>query len=226
MSEVGKIELATVRRADSGADPAAGTLGSHRSSSDCRRAPSTGPRSSAAAACPLVVDLGCGSAVATSSALPPRPARLHDHVGIDILPPRPPLCDAPGPTKRGLSNLRLAAVDGQRFVHEYLEGGSVREMHCYHPQPFHDSHLADRRLLSPRFLAETLRVLEPDGKLFLQTDNPAYWKYLTGILQQASSSGTTSRRHGPTRRRGARAARFWLADAAFRSTAAGESPCR
>jgi tRNA (guanine-N7-)-methyltransferase len=128
---------------------------------------------------PLVVDLGCGNGRYLLGSALARPD--FDHVGIDILPLVLRYATRRA-NQRGLSNLRLAAVDGQRFVHEYLGDGSVREMHCYHPQPFHDAHLADRRMLTPRFFAETLRVLEPGGKLFLQTDNAGYWNYLGGIL--------------------------------------------
>ena len=58
----------------------------------------------------------------------------------------------------------------------------VREMHCYHPQPFHLHEEAGKRLWTPRFLAQVQRVLEPGGLFFVQTDNLPYWKYFRSIV--------------------------------------------
>src|SRR5262249_13152851 len=105
----------------------------------------------------------------------------YDHIGIDILPMVLRYATRRG-NQRGLSNLRFAAVDAQRFVATYLAPGSVREVHCYHPQPYHHPQDHSKRLLTPHFLAQVHRVLEPGGSFFVQTDNAPYWKYLTEIL--------------------------------------------
>jgi len=128
---------------------------------------------------PLVVDIGCGngrfllgSALARSD---------HDHVGIDILPLVLRYATRRA-NQRGLSNVRFAAIDGQRFVGEYLAPASVREVHIYHPQPFHDPRQAGRRLLTPPFLSKVHRALKPQGRLYLQTDNAPYWRYAQRIV--------------------------------------------
>jgi tRNA (guanine-N7-)-methyltransferase len=128
---------------------------------------------------PLVIDLGCGNGRFLLGTALARPN--FDHVGIDILPLVLRYATRRA-NQRGLSNLRFAAVDAQRFVHDFLGDHSIREIHCYHPQPFHELHLIERRLLTPRFLAELVRVLEPEGKLFLQTDNGPYWRYLVEVV--------------------------------------------
>ncbi|MCS7046612.1 MAG: methyltransferase domain-containing protein, partial [Gemmataceae bacterium] len=93
---------------------------------------------------PLVVDIGCGNGrFVLASAL----ARSdHDHIGIDVLPLVLRYATRRA-NQRGLTNARFAAVDGQRFVREYLAPSSVREFHVYHPQPYHDRRKWERRLL-------------------------------------------------------------------------------
>jgi tRNA (guanine-N7-)-methyltransferase len=128
---------------------------------------------------PLVIDLGCGNGRFLIGSAVWRPT--FDHLGIDILPLVLRYATRRA-NQRGLSNIRFAAIDGQRLVAKYLAAESVAEAHCYHPQPFHDPRAANRRLLSPTFLADLHRVLEPGGKLFVQTDNRPYWHYLQSVL--------------------------------------------
>jgi tRNA (guanine-N7-)-methyltransferase len=128
---------------------------------------------------PLVVDIGCGNGRYVLASALARPD--YDHVGIDILPLVLRYATRRA-NQRGLSNVRFAAVDGQRFVQHYLAAGSVREVHCYHPQPYHDPRHTARRLFTPAFLAQVHRVLEPGGRLYVQTDNAPYWDYLRRIM--------------------------------------------
>lgn len=127
---------------------------------------------------PLIVDIGCGNGRYLIGSAWGRPD--HDHVGIDILPLVLRYATRRA-NQRGLSNIRFAAIDGQRFVSQYLAPASVREFHIYHPQPFHDPRQIERRLLTPTFLAQVHRVLEPGGRLFLQTDNAPYWRYMQQV---------------------------------------------
>jgi tRNA (guanine-N7-)-methyltransferase len=124
---------------------------------------------------PLVVDLGCGNGRFLLGSAVWRPD--FDHLGVDILPLVLRYATRRG-NQRGLANLRFAACDGLTFVQKYLGPGSVREIHCYHPQPYHNPRDAHRRLLTPMFLALTHRCLDAEGSFFVQTDNAGYWKYL------------------------------------------------
>jgi len=128
---------------------------------------------------PIVLDLGCGNGRYLIASAVWRPD--HDHVGVDILPAVLRYANRRG-NQRGLKNLRFAAVDGRAFLDGLVPAGSVREIHIYHPQPFHDPREAGRRLIQPDFLALVLRCLEPGGLLFLQTDNAAYWDYLQLVV--------------------------------------------
>ena len=147
-----------------------------------KRLPAEGPLDVAVLfgrSAPLIVDLGCGNGrFLIGSAL--RQPNC-DHIGIDILPMVLRYATRRG-NQRGLGNLRFAAIDAQRFVADYLRASSVREMHCYHPQPYHDRQDMHKRLLTPGFLNQVHRVLESEGKFFVQTDNAGYWSYLKGIL--------------------------------------------
>ena len=147
-----------------------------------KRLPPVGPLDLAALfgrAAPLVVDLGCGNGRFLIGSAVWRPD--HDHLGVDILPVVLRYATRRA-NQRALKNIRFACVDGQTLVQRYLPAKSVREFHCYHPQPFHDPTQAGRRLLSPNFLAAAHAALEPGGRFFVQTDNAPYWLYLRQTL--------------------------------------------
>jgi tRNA (guanine-N7-)-methyltransferase len=84
--------------------------------------------------------------------------------------------------QRGLSNLRFAVCDAERFLTHYLGAQKLAEIHCYHPQPYYELGQAHRRLITPHFLALVHRSLSPGGQFFIQTDNPGYWRYIRDIV--------------------------------------------
>jgi tRNA (guanine-N7-)-methyltransferase len=147
-----------------------------------KRLPDQGPldwRSAFGREAPVVLDLGCGNGRFTlASAL----ARPHlNHFAIDVLPVVIRYATRRG-NQRGLHHVRFAVEDAQTFVSRYVDDASVSEMHLYHPQPFHDRRKAHRRVLTPRFLAEVHRGLEPSGLFVIQTDNLDYWDYMCRIV--------------------------------------------
>jgi tRNA (guanine-N7-)-methyltransferase len=127
---------------------------------------------------PVVVDLGCGNGRYLIGSAVWRPD--HDHLGVDILPLVLRYATRRA-NQRGLKNIRFAAVDGQALLEKYLTAASLREVHCYHPQPYHNPIDAGKRLVQPNFLAWLHRTLEPDGLFFVQTDNLPYWNYIRAI---------------------------------------------
>ncbi len=128
---------------------------------------------------PVVLDIGCGNGRFLIGSAAWRPD--HDHLGIDVLPMVLRYATRRG-NQRGLTNLRFAASDGLNFLRKYTAPGSLREIHCYHPQPFPEPAQMGRRLITPGFLRLVYCSLEAGGNFFLQTDNAAYWKYLQEVV--------------------------------------------
>lgn len=128
---------------------------------------------------PRILELGCGNGRFLLASAYWR--RDCDHIGIDALPLVLRYATRRA-NQRGLSNLRFAAYDNCQFLEQCVAPGSLAEIHCYHPQPYYRREEYRQRLWSPRFLHLVHRALPPDGRLFLQTDHPAYWKYLLSII--------------------------------------------
>ncbi len=130
-------------------------------------------------AAPVAIDIGCGNGRFVLSSAVRRPD--WDHVAIDILPLVIRYATRRA-NQRGLSNTRFAACDGSRFLSQFCSPASIDEIHIYHPQPYTESERQHRRMLTPEFMALVHRALRPHGKLFLQTDNPAYWEYFKQLV--------------------------------------------
>src|SRR5437764_1851248 len=128
---------------------------------------------------PLVLDLGCGNGRFLIGSAVWR--RDHDHLGIDVLPVVIRYATRRG-NQRGLSNLRFAVCDAERFLARHFPPGRAAEIHCYHPQPYYDPAEVHRRLLTPAFLATVHAALVPGGLFFVQTDNPGYWRYIRAVV--------------------------------------------
>jgi tRNA (guanine-N7-)-methyltransferase len=128
---------------------------------------------------PLVLDVGCGNGRFTLSSALAR--RDFDHFAIDTLPLVIRYATRRA-NQRGLHNVRFAVKDAQSFFEWYVAPASVAEIHLYHPQPYTDRRKAHLRVLTPRLLANVHRALLPRGLFVVQTDNPDYWSYMTGVL--------------------------------------------
>ncbi len=130
---------------------------------------------------PLVLDIGCGNGRFILSSALARPEL--NHLGIDILPVVIRYATRRA-NQRGLHYVRLAVCGGREFLQRYVPPHSVAEIHVYHPQPYSDAQKKERRLVTPEFLALVHQALVPGGLLVLQTDNPAYWRYMSAVVPQ------------------------------------------
>jgi tRNA (guanine-N7-)-methyltransferase len=128
---------------------------------------------------PIVLDLGCGNGRFLLGSAWWR--RDHDHLGVDILPVVIRYATRRA-NQRGLSNIRFAVIGARELLANYVEPGSVTEIHLYHPQPYYDVLQVQRRLVTPEFLVLVHRALVPGGELYLQTDNPGYWRYIRAVV--------------------------------------------
>ncbi|MFO0968054.1 MAG: methyltransferase domain-containing protein [Gemmataceae bacterium] len=127
---------------------------------------------------PLVVDIGCGNGRFVLGSALRRPEL--NHLGVDILPLVLRYATRRA-NQRGLANVRFAACDGWRLLDRYVAPAGLREIHSYHPQPYHERRDIGKRLWTPAFLLKAHQALEPDGLLYLQSDNGPYWGYLCAI---------------------------------------------
>ncbi len=128
---------------------------------------------------PVVLELGSGNGRYTLLSALARPDV--DHLASDILPVVIRYATRRA-NQRGLRNVRFAVKDAQTLTRAYISASGVAEVHLYHPQPYHDPRQAHLRLVTPRFLADVHRALEPGGLFVTQTDNPDYWAYMTRVL--------------------------------------------
>jgi tRNA (guanine-N7-)-methyltransferase len=145
---------------------------------------------------PVVLDLGCGNGRFIISSALARPEL--NHFGCDILPLVIRYATKRA-NQRGLGNVRLAVIGAYELLEQYVGPGSIAEVHLYHPQPYKDAAKAERRLITPQFLALVHRALRnrhtpcvvdgadgtrdvPAAGLFvIQTDNKAYWTYIRRV---------------------------------------------
>ena len=128
---------------------------------------------------PVVLDVGCGNGRFLIGSAVERPD--HDHLGVDSLPLVIRYARKRG-NQRGLTNLKFAVLGGIELVGQFVEPGSVAEVHCYHPQPYYEPAHVYRRLITPTFLSLVHRALAPGGRFVIQTDNPGYWKYIRQVV--------------------------------------------
>lgn len=129
---------------------------------------------------PVVLELGCGNGRYTLQSALARPEV--DHFASDVLPVVIRYATRRA-NQRGLHNVRFAVKDAQTLLRAYVGPSTVAEIHLYHPQPYHDPRQAHLRLVTPRFLADVHKALNPGGLFAIQTDNPDYWAYMTRLLR-------------------------------------------
>jgi tRNA (guanine-N7-)-methyltransferase len=147
-----------------------------------KKLPSSGPLDFAAIfgrSAPIVLDIGCGNGRFTLSSAIARPEL--DHLASDILPVVIRYATRRG-NQRGLANVRFAVIGGRELLRDYIAPQSVAEIHVYHPQPYYERRQYRFRLLTPEFLSLVHRSLRPGGLFVVQTDNPAYWRYMQQII--------------------------------------------
>lgn len=128
---------------------------------------------------PVVVDLGCGNGRFLIGSALWREGM--NHLGVDILPLVIRYATRRA-NQRGLSNIRFGVSGGRELLEHHVPPKSIREIHCYHPQPYYQPEEIPKRLIVPSFLVLVCQALEEGGEFYLQTDHPAYWKYMLEIV--------------------------------------------
>ena len=85
--------------------------------------------------------------------------------------------------KRGLANIRFIHGDAREFVEFFVSAAAVHALHIYFPDPWPKKKHHKRRLLDEGFFGETLRVLEPSGRLWITTDHDDYFEAILEGLE-------------------------------------------
>lgn len=74
----------------------------------------------------------------------------------------------------GLTNVRIIRTDARHFVMHRLPPSTLSALHVYHPDPWPKKRHHKRRMFSPEFVDAVIRVLQPGGRLAVQTDHAEY----------------------------------------------------
>ncbi len=127
---------------------------------------------------PLVLDIGCGNGRSTLLSALEHPE--WNLLAVDVLPVVIRYATRRA-NQRGLAHVRFGVLGGRELLWDHIKPGTVTELHCLHPQPYYERRQHKLRLITPEFLARVHAVLVPGGKLLLQTDNPAYARYMRGV---------------------------------------------
>jgi tRNA (guanine-N7-)-methyltransferase len=84
--------------------------------------------------------------------------------------------------KRNLTNVRVACSEARRFLHERVAASSIAAVHVYFPDPWWKKRHHKRRVWTPDFAADCVRVLRPGGRLYVAADVPDYFAHIRELL--------------------------------------------
>ena len=81
-----------------------------------------------------------------------------------------------------LTNVRVASTDARRFFHDRIPPETVAAVHVYFPDPWWKKRHHKRRVWTPEFAADCVRVLKRGGKLLAATDVGEYFQHIRELL--------------------------------------------
>jgi tRNA (guanine-N7-)-methyltransferase len=82
----------------------------------------------------------------------------------------------------GVTNVRILRTDARHFVIHQLPAASLAALHVYHPDPWPKTRHHKRRLFQPAFVQALGRVLQPGGRVFIQTDHAEYFAIIAALV--------------------------------------------
>jgi tRNA (guanine-N7-)-methyltransferase len=128
---------------------------------------------------PVEIEVGCGKGAFLVAAAEANPGTNYLGVEIDRALQ---LYVATRLAKRGLHNARVAGTDARRFFHERVPAASVRVVHVYFPDPWWKTRHHKRRVWTPEFATDCVRVLAAGGRLHVATDVAEYAQVIRELL--------------------------------------------
>jgi len=96
---------------------------------------------------------------------------------------------------RGMSNVKTVCADARWVFRRFVPPASVAAVHVYFPDPWWKARHKKRRVFTPEFAADAVRILRTGGRLLIATDVEEYFGVMCGILRampafRAVRSGT------------------------------------
>ena len=128
---------------------------------------------------PIEIEVGFGKGLFILTSALANPAV--NYLGVEI-ERKLQLFTANRIAKRELHNVRLVKADGRLFLRDYVKSESVQAAHVYFPDPWWKQRHRKRRLFTPEFADQCVRVLRPGGQLHLATDVEEYFEVMVALL--------------------------------------------
>jgi tRNA (guanine-N7-)-methyltransferase len=133
---------------------------------------------------PVEIEVGFGKGLFLLTAATAAPAV--NFLGIEIVR-KYQLFAATRMAKRGLRNVRLVKADARLFLRDCVTAASVAAVHVYFPDPWWKKRHLKRRVFTPEFAAECVRVLRPGGRLHVATDVEEYFHVIRELLARQTA---------------------------------------
>jgi tRNA (guanine-N7-)-methyltransferase len=128
---------------------------------------------------PVDVELGSGDGSFLLQAAQARPDR--NFLGVERLLGRIRKVDRKG-RRMGLHNLRAVRIEAGYCLEYLLPAASVEALHIYFPDPWPKAKHQRHRLVQPAFPGLARRVLVPGGRVYLRTDDDAYFSQMLEVF--------------------------------------------
>ena len=133
---------------------------------------------------PLEVEVGSGKGMFMVAASGERPQ--HNFLGCEVARNYARLAAA-RLARAGRGNAVMVQGDALQLFREVLPASSAVAVHVYFPDPWWKQRHRKRRVVTPAFLADVERVLEPDGTFHFWTDVQEYFE--TTLVMIAGVTG-------------------------------------
>ena len=91
-----------------------------------------------------------------------------------------------------LDNLKILRIEASYCIQYLLPPKSIRACHIYFPDPWPKKKHRKRRLIAPKFAENLAAALEPNGQVFLRTDNEGYFRQMLETFGENPRFLTTS----------------------------------
>lgn len=88
--------------------------------------------------------------------------------------------------RAALANVRVLHSTAEDVLFRCLGDGSLAAVYVFFPDPWPKKRHHKRRFLRPENVSRIAEVLEPDGRLLVKTDHPAYAEVVAQVLASES----------------------------------------